>query len=152
MKKGTLLFGIFLFTIGLCGCTASKSSGPLLMSSIRPALPGTKAHDLSISSVELSQALSRSELVRKLRMIQLYKSVAEFETEIPEYRLFGITEGSPYALLGLQNADVLVAANDYIVRSPVAFVQYLGLLPNEKSAFIEVRREGEPLILKYKIR
>lgn len=118
------------------------------LSSVRSAPDGVKEVPLVIKRSALSTALEASSGTQNLRLVPLL--VRASQGDVPaEYRIFDIRPGSVGALLGLSNADILVSANDYIVRAPSQFYMYLQALKGEKSAQIEVRRAGKPLLLKY---
>jgi type II secretory pathway component PulC len=80
-------------------------------------------------------------------LVPIYESVASRQSY--EYRVFDVRPGSVYSLLGIENSDVLVAADGYLIKKPEQFVMYVQLLQKENEANIEIRRGGEPKLLKY---
>jgi S1-C subfamily serine protease len=62
-----------------------------------------------------------------------------------------VKPGGIAELLGLKNADILVSAHGYVVQTPIQFYKYLQLLRSDKQTWIEVRREGKPMILKVQV-
>ena len=77
----------------------------------------------------------------------MFASVSTVESY--EYRIFDISEHGVYSLLGLENSDIIVAANRYLIRNPAQFPAFVQLLANENNATIEIRRGGEARLLKY---
>jgi type II secretory pathway component PulC len=77
----------------------------------------------------------------------VYQSVSS--TDSYEYRVFDINQDGVYALLGLENADIIVSANRYLIKNPAQFPAFVQLLAAENEAQIEIRREGEARLHKY---
>jgi len=144
-----MLVSFVLFAFLLAGCAAKLSNEPIEISSIRPVLPNTKLVQFKVSRQEYLTAMGRNELNHKARMIEIFQSADIGSPAIPEYRFFNILPRSVYWVLGLRTADVLVGAHDLVVRSPVAFERYISVLSLEKSSQIEVRRDGQPTLLKF---
>ena len=105
---------------------------------------------LPVSRSELQTLLQDSTGINSIRLVEVFRANTESQP-YPVYRIFGLQPGSAYELLGLKNTDILVAANDYIIRTPQLFVQYVRLLPREPEAFIEIERGGIPLIFAYEM-
>jgi general secretion pathway protein C len=84
-----------------------------------------------------------------VRLVELLRGKDELVAGYPEYRIFGIRPDSVYSLLGLENADVIIAANGYIIDSPGKFPKYVSLLSEEKGGEVIIRRGGELLELRY---
>ncbi len=63
--------------------------------------------------------------------------------------MFDVTPDSVYALLGLENSDIIVAADKYLIKNQAQFPAFMRLLQNENEATIEIRRGGEARLLKY---
>jgi type II secretory pathway component PulC len=82
-----------------------------------------------------------------IRLVPVYESVASRLSY--EHRVFDVKPSSIYALLGIQNSDIIVAADGYLIKEPRRFIEYIQLLPRENEASIEIRRAGEPRLLKY---
>jgi type II secretory pathway component PulC len=92
-------------------------------------------------------AVSNNYLLERVRAIQLLKT-DNLGDGLPEYRIFDIKEGSPYDLVGMKNADVLVGLNDYPIDEASKIPKFMYLLQGENSGLIEVRRQGKPILLK----
>jgi type II secretory pathway component PulC len=82
-----------------------------------------------------------------IRLVPVFQSVSS--TDSYEYRVFDINQDGVYALLGLENADIIVAANRYLIRNPAQFPSFVQLLAAENEAQIEIRRDGEARLHKY---
>ena len=54
-----------------------------------------------------------------------------------------------YGLIGLENGDVIVAANRYLIKNPAQFPAFVQLLASQNEATIEIRRGGEARLHKY---
>ncbi len=109
---------------------------------------GTTVVKFVITRSDFNDALRHENQNRALRLIQVYSTPAA-AAEAPEYRVFGVHPDSVYALLGLKNSDVLLAAHGYVVSGSSAFPRYVSLLSNEKASSIEVRRQGIPYLLSF---
>ena len=151
MKRDLLSLVLVIVTsLTLSACSLSSRPKPTYLSSIRGALPGTKSVEMTISRRELQEALTKTDLNKQVRIVQIFKSASDLGEGLPEYRLFGITPKSAYAVLGVKNADVVVAAHDYVLKNPAAFRDYVGLVGNEKESSLEIRRDGVPTLIKYR--
>lgn len=144
----------FLFLVGFTGCAAlSKVGGSgdsIRIEELRPT---------PIGRIQQEKAIDRTELVEKLRTGGSRNTVRLVEVfrrgtppPYPEHRFFDVQPGSVYALLGLESADILVAADGYVVKDPETFWAYLNLLPKLESGSIEINRLGAPILLKYTIK
>jgi type II secretory pathway component PulC len=67
------------------------------------------------------------------------------------HRVFDVRPKSIYTLMGIKNADILVAVDGYLVKKPEQFVSYVELLQNEDSSTIEILRGGESILLRYNL-
>ncbi|MCO6430221.1 MAG: hypothetical protein J5J00_05120 [Deltaproteobacteria bacterium] len=144
------LFHTFFLVLlaAVAGGCHKRAALPTEIAKIRGVPPNIKTVEMTISRQTYRDTLKQPDKLTRMRVIPLVAR-AEEASAVPEYRLFSIYEGSPAELLGLQNADVLVAANGFIIYEPAKFKAYLALLQNESQATIEVRRSGQPLLLKY---
>lgn len=82
-----------------------------------------------------------------IRLVPVFQTVSS--TESYEYRIFDIARSSVYGLLGLENSDIVVAVNRYLIKNPAQFPAFVQLLANENEATIEIRRGGEARLHKY---
>lgn len=144
--KAALVLVVLFFMVG---CAGTESPKPVLLSQVRPVADNLERVTLSIRKADLKAAIERGEAVNTIRMIRLFRRGGPGPYQFPEYRLFDIQAGSVFTLLGLQNADVLVALNDYVLYDPTKFPVYVRLLQNETDAQIEIRRGEQPVLLQY---
>lgn len=152
--KGKCLLTIlgWLLTLNfVVGCTPAIKREERMLSRLRPAPAGIETVELSLDRQALLRALERVSAVERLRLVEIFTSRPEAGPLFPEYRLFDVEPGSVYHLMGLRNADILIAANDRILVNPVVFKQYVRLLPNEKEAQVHIKRGGKEILLKYRI-
>lgn len=147
MRYATALLTIAALLV-LPGCASRQAQAPRL-SEIRPPDPQRREVRVEVPRARLQQAARSGGGVESLRIVEVYRRNQEFMPLPPEYRLFNIERGSIADLLGLKNADVVVAANDYVIPNPNTFRQYLLLLPAERDAQIEVRRGRESILFRY---
>lgn len=148
------LFGAL--AAGLLGC-ARLSGGPAgaeadkyLITNMRPAPPpDLRTVSVTVERSELQKALGRTDLHGRVRLVPILRPESE-KIPYPEYRLFDVREGSAYALLGLQNADVLVAADGYVLKDPQTFPIFVQLLRGQPGGKIEIVRGGEPILMEYR--
>jgi type II secretory pathway component PulC len=128
------------------GCGASKVREPKFIEDVRPIPPVLKVISYAIQRRDLQDELTRIK-ESPIRLVPVFQSVSPAESY--EYRIFDISESGVYALLGLENSDILVAANRYLIKSPAQFPAFVQLLAHEKEATIEIRRGGESRLHKY---
>lgn len=138
----------------LSGCSAmtpwSKKSLSSGESRILPSDIAKK--EMTVLRAELVKRLREQGTGDGVRLIPILKGQSYEVQSHPEYRLFGVKKGSVYELLGLQNADIVVSAQGFIIRDPRIFPEYVALLKNQPDAAIEIRREGRPLLLSVMIK
>ncbi len=142
----TVLSLVIFSTLSLAGCSGVRQVGPKFIDDIRPIAPALRTVTFNIQRAELIDRLTRIN-ERPVRLVPVYQSVSS--TESYEYRLFDITVGGVYELLGLENSDIVVALNRYLIRNPVQFQAFVQLLAAENEATIEIRRGGEARVHRY---
>jgi hypothetical protein len=144
---------LLVFFVALAGCSGfgrfNKDGGAQGVT-VAP-LPESKAVEISVKREELINRLKNGS-VNKIRVISTYSRSSEQSNSYPRYRLFDIDPTGPYALLGLRDADILIAAHDYVVFDPRSFSTYVTLLTNEDRTSIQILRGGEALVLDVKIK
>ena len=147
--RNRLLFLVLCSISCLTACTTmGTQSGPIAIASVRPAPLGLQEIAFSIKKSEYSRALESSRGSQNLRIIPMVVSASQAPAS-PEYRIFNVKKGSVAELLGLENSDILVAAHDYVIQTPEQFYGYLNYVAKEQGSQIEVRRGGQPLLLKF---
>ncbi len=143
-----IILGVLLFC---AGCSRSSNLGERNIERLRAAPPANlRVVELTINRAKLKTALEDTALVHRLRVVETFASSVEVQAAMPRYRVFGVESGSVYELLGLQNADLLVAANDRVLANLEVFKQYVQLLPAAEEAKIEIERGKEPIAMNYK--
>lgn len=145
MSRAVGILVLLLLFTGL-GCSEVAPRPPKFIDDIRPIPPALKEVSFAIQRRDLEGALER-EGEAPPRLVPVYASVSARESF--EYRIFDLKPSSPYALLGLQNSDIIVAANRYLIRRPEQFYSFVQLLRGENEASIEIRRGGEGKLFKY---
>lgn len=155
-KSFRLLYSALLIAV-VSGCAIlrggdSSPHGAVKLDSMRKGPPANlQTVPVTVRYDEFRKAESNPD-VNRMRVVRIVTSpsAAGAGDELnPEYRLFDIQKGGVAQVLGLENADVLVAANGYVVYHPDQFMRYLAGLPVEGGTFIELRRNGKPMLLKY---
>jgi type II secretory pathway component PulC len=139
-----------LLVVFLIGCAPKHHSNRGLptkrITELRTVEPEFKVVKREVSRRQYVQALEDQTTLKSIRLVPVLKSAAG-QTSLPEYRIFDIQDDSAYTILGLENADILVAAEGYVVVEPEIFPQYAKLLKDQKKAIIELRRSNQPVLL-----
>lgn len=135
-----------LMVLGGQGCLSASVKTPKFIDEVRPIPPSLKVISYTIQRRDLQEALTK---IREnpIRLVPVFQSVSS--TESYEYRVFDITRDGVYGLLGLENSDIIVAANRYLIKNPAQFPAFIQLLASENEATIEIRRGGEARLHKY---
>lgn len=145
LKLKTSLITILLAL--LCGCGASRGrwqeAQPI--NSVRLAAPKFQVVERNVQRREFAKALQGADAAR---IIEIFKREGE-GASVPEYRIFDVKPRSAYALLGLEDADVLVAASGYVITTANAFRRYLSVVGSEPGGELEIRRAGRPILIKF---
>lgn len=131
-----------------CSALASSSGTPTKISSLRPVPEGIQEMSKTLSRVAYTRALEGSRGAGNLRIVPLVVAANQAPSS-PEYRIFNVKKGSVGEFLGLQNADVLIAAHEYVIRDPGQFYAYLQALVAQGESQIEIRRDTKPILIKY---
>ena len=145
---------LFVLVIAVCNCSARKLQNGVSIDSVRKSgIPaGQTVRVVEVSRKAFQAAIARGGDVNRLRMVPVFRGPQDSAgTSLPEYRLFDVRPHSVFALVKLEEADILVAAHNFIVYEANSFPTYvLKFLPELADASIEVRRMGAPLLLQYK--
>jgi len=145
MKK-VFALALVALSAGALGCGPANPPQPKFIEDIRPIPPAMKEVSFAIQRKDFERALEQ-EGEAPPRLVPVFATVASRESY--EYRIFDLKPGSPYELLGLQNSDIIVAANRYLIKRPDQFQSFVQLLRIENEASIEIRRGGEARLFKY---
>lgn len=135
-----------VLSLSVAACAPQKPREPKYIDDIRPIPPAIKVSSFTIQRRDLQGALLRMGDT-PVRLVPVYQSVTA--TESYEYRLFDVAPDSVYQLLGLENSDIIVAADRFLIKNQGQFPAFMRLLQNENEATIEIRRGGEARLLKY---
>lgn len=140
--------GVILGAVFGVGCSMSPAPSATKISEFRTTSPvNRETIELTVARRDFQAAVERTQAADRLRIVPVFRR----ETAgggIPEYRLFEVGNDTPYGLLGLQTADVLVAANEYLIYDPEGFRRYVKLLGAEEVVSIEVVRAGKSMLLR----
>lgn len=153
-KKMKFILLTLLFSLTVSGCSAFKfgsdePKGAILVNQIRGAEPNDlEVQEIAFTSASLKEAVAHPGTSR-MRLVQITR--AGNAQTLPEYRIFDVKPMSAPYVIGIRDADILVAAHGYAVFSPQQFGKYLGLLPYQENGSIEIRREGKPILFKITI-
>jgi type II secretory pathway component PulC len=146
MKQVLFCLGVVLIGFSVQGCFSASVKSPKFIDEVRPIPPSLKVISYTIQRRDLQEALTK---IREnpIRLVPVFQTVSS--TESYEYRVFDITRDGVYGLLGLENSDIIVAANRYLIKNPAQFPAFVQLLASENEATIEIRRGGEARLHKY---
>lgn len=145
MRSVIRVLGVTVCILGV-GCSSYGPREPKYIEDIRPIPPVLKVNSYTIQRRDFAEALERI-ADAPIRLVPVYQSVSSTQTY--EYRLFDVNPDGAYGLLGLENSDVIVAVDRYLLKNPNQFAAFVRLLINENDATIEIRRGGEGRLLKY---
>ena len=146
------LITTILIALTLCSCGPRKTGQPEKFSDAMPGNAAAKTIDLTIPKKKLESAALLGDTINTLRIVAVFRRGDQTSIGLPEYRLFDIRKGSAFDIIGLENADILQAANDYVIYQPEGLKTFvLQMLPTMETSSIRVVRGGVPLILNYKI-
>lgn len=149
LRLGTIYFCALIFTLGFGGCSEVKIvTTPMKVSDVRKDIPLFKEKVVTVRLDDMQQALMRGDKVNSLRLVPVYSSTSS--SGLHEYKLFEVQLGSVYRLLDLQNGDVLIAAQGYVIPDPNRFPVYISLISKVPDPNIEIQRGGQAMMLRYK--
>jgi membrane-associated protease RseP (regulator of RpoE activity) len=138
-----------IFSVGLLcatGCINHEPLQPRRIEEIRPNPPLFKSISLTLQRRDFVSQLGRRG-DNTIRLVPVFQSAVSPESYV--YRVFDVKPKSVYTLLGLQNSDIIVAVDGFLVRKPEQFVAYTQLLQNEDASTVEIQRSGEAILLRY---
>lgn len=145
---------VSILSLALVGCSSlqrafgggATQSGAI---AVAPS-PDSKIVELVVARADLVSRLKNG-AANRIRVIPTYSRSTDQGNGYPRYRLFDVEPEGPYYLLGLRDADILIAAHDYVVLDPRALPTYVTLLTNEDHTSLQLLRNGEAMVLKVKI-
>ena len=138
----TLVLGA-LCVVGLSTCGVRDDGRTLQYSKIVGALP-QKVVEKSFSRKAITAASLQGDAINSMRIVPVFRRGDEMGAmDFPTYRLFDVQSGSIYSMVGLENADVLLAANDLVVLNPEGFKIFVTtVIPKQNTSTITIRRDG----------
>lgn len=145
MRNLLLISVAISLTIGTSACTKDQTVKIDPLTPQQLALQEGRELRLSVSKQQFKDAL-RTVDPFKIRVVPILKAPATIAIT-PEYRLFEISPGSAYSIIGLQNTDILLAAEDYPIVEPEKFPVYMKFLQGQDKAKLLIKRGDEPLVL-----
>lgn len=146
-----------LLVLGLSGCGVMNKLKPdagsgqpaVTIDSVRGVAPfGLETKTKTVSRGLFRAALSKEGSINSARLVEIYQR-GKSDDSIKEYRLLDVQPGSVYDLLGLEHADVIVAADGYIIPTPQMFWGYLNLIGQYEEGKIEIRRADQPMLISF---
>jgi hypothetical protein len=145
------IVAVLVIITALSACSATNPVAPsraVEINSVRQPLEGIQTEKVTVKRSQYTDIYLRGGNINRARMVEVFTHGVE--EHIKEFRLFDIQPGSVYDLLGLRTADVLIAANGFVVPDQETFWRYLWLITDKQvKPFIEIRREGSPITLQY---
>ena len=112
----------------------------------KPPAKGITEITIEIPKDRYSQYLQRGESLNRVRLVPVYSRGGSSG----EFRIFDVKQGSVFDILGIENLDIVVAANGFVIPGGNVFWQYLVMMADMPDGSIEIRRNGIPFLLKYK--
>ena len=135
------------FVLTLSGCSLFRSRDDFQGEPVaRPIPQGITEVKLAVKRSDYSEHLQRGESINRARFVPVYSRGGSSG----EFRIFDVKPGSIFELLGMKSLDIVVAANGYMVPGGNVFWAYLVMMEKLPEGTIEIRRNGIPLLLRYK--
>ncbi|MFH0732778.1 MAG: hypothetical protein V2A72_07660 [Candidatus Omnitrophota bacterium] len=126
------------------GVKQSVASGAAGIVDIKITQDGNTFH---ISKADVNKALSMVPL-----LIRDIKIMPHFERGLPNgIRLNRVKEGSVFEKAGAKTGDIVKNVNGMTLNTPYQIFQAYKKLKDEKALKVEMEREGEGVVLDYKI-
>lgn len=144
-------FAVTVSALAVSGCwLQGRVAEEAPVTQQRPHNKAAREVVIRIAREEYSAAVRNIDQLRRLRLVEVVASEEVGRSAFPEYRLFNVDPKSAYSLLGLTDGDILVSANDYVLNDPERFRQYVQVLHREPGeTFVEIRRQGEEVVLRF---
>lgn len=100
-----------------------------------------------VSKKKLLASLKQGEGANEVRLVTVFRRDRQ---QLPQYRIFDIRSGSAYHLLGLEDGDILLAANDHIIFDPAGFRTFvIDYLKDQSEASLTISRGGVATLYRY---
>jgi hypothetical protein len=135
----SLLLLLNVLNLGACSVPKSKTEKPgVKFSEVYGPVKPSRTLNREVALADFKTSLGTGRGVHGARFIEVFRS----EGGPPEWRIFDVHPGDPYGLIGVEDGDILVAANDWMIFDPQRFRAYVELLPSGFDASIFLRRAG----------
>jgi type II secretory pathway component PulC len=146
IKIGRIL-GVLLIALLCSGCSLFWKRNSLQGDPVpKPPAKGITEIKMEIPADRYSQYLQRGESLNRVRLVPVYSRGGSSG----EFRIFDVKQGSIFEVLGIENLDIIVAANGFVIPGGNVFWQYLVMMSEMGEGSIEIRRNGIPFLMKYK--
>ncbi len=134
---------LVIFSAILISSCAQRSVQVVPVSAFE-SLKSKRQQEISIALSKYNKAIEdQVGAKQQVRLIQIFKPGDPLGT-LPTYRIFDISEGSIYQLIGINNRDVIIGIEDRLVFDPKEIRSYLiNKLPQSGSGKLRIKRENE---------
>lgn len=149
MTTRNMLKIFLVFSTTLQSCSFFNIKTPATPSLKHEAPANVEVLEKSFLKSEFSTAISDFS-PNRIRLVPITQSATQ-GGPIPEYRLFSIDKKSAYDLLGLENGDILVSVEGFMIDDMDKFPAYIMLVQSQPKGEIEIRREGKPYLIKFSL-
>lgn len=149
-KRSCLLVRFFavLLLAACAGCSPRGFSAPGEGDPVKIGMaPSAQIEERQINRSDFRQALSGGGSAGEFRLVEVYRRNQEFSAPVPEYRVFDVNVGSPIALLGVKNGDLLRGANGFAIYNVAGFREFVRLVGREDSVTLDIERGDQPVRL-----
>ncbi|NDC37654.1 MAG: hypothetical protein EBZ48_06330 [Proteobacteria bacterium] len=137
---------VTLAAVVIGGCSARQEELPSRYSEV---IGGghQKVEERRVSKAKFLATLKQGEGSNEVRLVSVFRREGQ---RLPQYRIFDVRPGSAYQLLGLEDGDLLLAADDRIVYDPAGFRTFVvEYLKGQSSATITISRGGVTSLYRY---
>lgn len=120
-----------------------------------PSVASTDSVETSPTSTEfvIAEEELNDELANLPRLLSQARAVPFFRNgRSVGMRLFAIRSGSLYEKLGLQNGDIIKAANETSLANPTEALKIFEKLKTERNIYVQLERAGKDVKFDYSIR
>lgn len=106
-----------------------------------------RVEERRISKKKFVDSLRQGEGSNEVRLVSVFRREGQ---QLPQYRIFDVHSGSAYQLLGLEDGDILLAANDRIIYDPSGFRTFVvEYLKGQSEASLTLQRGGVTSLVRY---
>jgi type II secretory pathway component PulC len=106
-----------------------------------------RVEDHAVSKKKFLATLRQGEGANEVRLVSVFRREGQ---QLPQYRIFDVRAGSAYQLLGLEDGDIILAANDHIIYDPGGFRTFvIDYMKEQSSATLTVSRGGVASLYRY---